>query len=157
AIYRVRALPLSQNSTYSMIVRDGNDAYDLQVGVMGKVAIKTNVGSFDTIITRLRIRDNSQFNKYDVKVYFSDDQRHVPVLIIVHHPAGNIRAEIAGSEFVATPAVPPAPGPTPTAIDPVTQPPVVVRNPPAGNGPPAGDGNSPDNAASLGELPFKVG
>src|SRR6185503_7258836 len=88
AIYRVRALPLSQNSTYSLIVRDGNDAYDLQVGVIGKVAIKTNVGSFDTIITRLRIRDNSQFNKYDVKVYFSDDQRHVPVLIIVHHPAG---------------------------------------------------------------------
>jgi len=157
AIYRVRALPLSQNSTYSMIVRDGNDAYDLQVGVIGKVAIKTNVGSFDTVITSLRIRDNSQFNKYDVKGYFSDDQRHVPVLIIVHHPAGNIRAEIAGSEFVATPAVPPAPGPTPIAIKPVTQPPVVVRNPPAGSGPPGGDGSSPDNAASLEELPFKVG
>ena len=157
AIYRVRALPLSQNSIYSMNVRDGNDIYDLQVSVIGKVAIKTNVGSFDTIITRLRIRDNSQFNKYDVKVYFSDDQRHVPVLIIVHHPAGNINAEIAGSEFVATPAVPPTPGPTPTVINPVTQPPVVIRNPPAGSGPPAGDGSSSDNAASLAELPFKVG
>lgn len=157
-IYRIRALPLSQNSTYLMTVRDGNDAYDLQLSVIGKVTIKTNVGSFDTIISRLRIRDNSQFNKYDVKVYFSDDQRHVPVLIIVHHPAGNIRAELAGSEFVATPPVPPAPGPTPIAITPVTDPQRVIT-PPGGNVTPAAGGadSSSDSAAELGELPFKVG
>ena len=159
AIYRTRALPLSQDSTYFISVRDGNDSYDTEVRVTGKVAIKTNVGSFNAIICRLRIRDHSQFNGYDVKAYFSDDQRHVPVLIIVHHPAGEIRAELAGSEFVATPPVPPGPGPTPTAIIPVTQPPVVITDPPAGNKTPRGGTDSPttDNDTSLGELPFKVG
>ncbi len=157
-IYRVRALPLSQNSTYSMTVRDGNDSYDLQVSVMGKVAIKTNVGSFDTIVSRLRIGNNSQFNKYDVKVYFSDDQRHVPVLIIAHHPAGDIHAELAGSEFVATPPVPPAPGPTPMAITPVTDPQRVITPPGGNNRPPARSADSsPDESGALPELPFKVG
>jgi hypothetical protein len=160
AIYRIRALPLGQSSNYFISVRDGNEAYDTEVSVTGKVAIKTNVGSFNTIICRLRIKDNSQFNGYDVKAYFSDDQRHVPVLIIVHHPAGEIRAELAGSEFVATPPVPPGPGPTPTTvIAPVTQPTVVITAPPAGNiTPGSGNHNSPsDNDASLAELPFKVG
>jgi hypothetical protein len=159
AIYRIRALPLGQSSNYFISVRDGNDSYEAQVSVTGKVAIKTNVGSFNTIISRLRIKDNSQFNGYDVKAYFSDDQRHVPVLIIVHHPAGEIRAELAGSEFVATPPVPPAPGPTPIALAPVTQPPVVITAPPSGNNTTrSGNDNSPaDNDASLAELPFKVG
>ncbi len=158
AIYRIRALPLSQSSTYFISLRDGNDSYDTEVGVIGKVAIKTNVGSFNTIICRLRIKDNSQFNGYDVKAYFSDDQRHVPVLIIVHHPAGEIRAELAGSEFVATPPVPPGPTPTPTAITPVTQP-LVIAAPPAGNNTPPAGSDSPetDNDTSLGDLPFKVG
>lgn len=157
AIYRVRALPLSQGSSYIMTVHEGNDSYDLQVSVTGKVTIKTNVGSFDTIISRLRIRDNSQFNKYDVKVYFSDDQRHVPVLIIVHHPAGDILAELAGSEFVATPPVPPTPGPTPIAINPVTDPQRVIT-PPGGDGrTPAGSSDSSTDAGAPGELPFKVG
>jgi len=159
AIYRTRALSLSQNSTYFISVRDGNDSYDTEVHVTGQVAIKTNVGSFNTIICRLRIRDNSQFNGYDVKAYFSDDQRHVPVLIIVHHPAGEIRAELAGSEFVATPPVPPGPRPTPTAITPVTQPPLVIAAPSSGNNTPPAGSDSPvtDNDTSLGDLPFKVG
>src|SRR5712691_9770405 len=40
AIYRIRALPLSQSSTYFISMRDGNDSYDTEVGVIGKAAIK---------------------------------------------------------------------------------------------------------------------
>jgi len=155
AIYRVRALPLSPGSSYVMSVRDGTDSYATEVAVIGNVALKTNVGSFNTVICRLRIRDNSKFNGYGVKVYFSDDQRHIPVLVIVHHPAGDIHAEIAGSEFVATPPVPPAPGPTPIVINPVTQPQPV---PSRGNAPaPAGGTDSSSDNSAPAELPFKVG
>jgi hypothetical protein len=161
AIYRIRSLPLSQSSIYFISVRDGNDSYDAELRVMGNEAIKTNVGSFNTIVCRLRIRNNSEISGYGIKIYFSDDQRHVPVLITARHPAGEIRAELAGSEFIATPPVPPGPGPTPTAILPVTQPPVVVTAPPAASDtPPSGsdsDSSSANNDASLGELPFKVG
>jgi hypothetical protein len=157
AIYRVRALPLAQGSTYFMTVRDGSVAYDVELSVTGNEAIKTNVGSFNAIVCRLRIRNDSQINGYAVRIYFSDDQRHVPVLITARHSAGEIRAELAGSEFIATPPVPPAPGPTPTALTPVTDPRRVIT-PPVGNGrPPAGSPDSSTDAGALGELPFKVG
>ncbi|HEX3280294.1 MAG TPA: DUF3108 domain-containing protein [Pyrinomonadaceae bacterium] len=157
AIYRVRALPLAQGSTYVMTVRDGGDTYDVELRVNGNEAIKTNVGSFNTIVCRLRFRNNSALNGYNVWVFFSDDQRHVPVLITAHHSAGEIRAELAGSEFIATPPVPPTPGPTPTAITPVVDPRRVIT-PPVGDGkPPAGNPDSSTDAGALGELPFKVG
>jgi hypothetical protein len=158
AIYRIRALPLGQTSAYLLSVRDGSDAYDAEISVIGNEAIKTNVGTFNTIVCRLRIRNNSQANGYGVKIYFSDDQRHVPVLITARHAAGEIRAELAGSEFVATPPIPLVAGPAPTAITPLSQPPLVTA-PVAGNSAPvSGDDDSPTGAeTSLEELPFKVG
>ncbi len=156
AIYRIRALPLSQNSNYFISVRDGNDLYDVELAVKGNAAIKTNVGSFNTIVCRLRVKNNSQINGYNVMIHFSDDQRHVPVLVTMRHSAGEIRAELAGSEFVATPPVPPGPRPTPTTILPDTRPPVVIAAPPSGNSP-SPSSNDSSNDAALGELPFKVG
>src|ERR1051325_3530635 len=110
AIYRVRALPLTQGTTYYITVRDGSDAYNVEATISGNEAMKTNIGTFNAIVCRLRIRNNSQFNGYGIKVYFSDDQRHVPVLITAHHPAGDIRAELAASELVAQASVPSAAG-----------------------------------------------
>ena len=157
SVYRIRALPLTQGSTYFLTVRNGTDSYDAELRVLENEAVKTNVGSFNTIVCRLRFKSNSQLNGYGIKLYFSDDQRHVPVLITAHHSAGDIRVELAGSEFVATPPVPAVPSPTPTAITSVAQPPRVIAPPRAGNNaPPAGDGESVENA-SLAGLPFKVG
>jgi len=113
AVYRVRALPLSEGASYNLSVRGESETYQIEVKVKGRQVIKTNVGSFDTIVTQLRIRNNSDANDYGIKVYFADDQRHVPVLITAKHSAGEIRAELAGSEFIATPNPPPGQSPTP--------------------------------------------
>jgi hypothetical protein len=82
-------------------------------------------------------------NGYSLKAYFSDDQRHVPVLIITRLSAGEIRAELAGSAFVAPPAVSPTPGPTPLPGTPPVKTPLVIPRPPVSEDP--------------GDLPFKVG
>jgi hypothetical protein len=156
-IYRARALPLAQGSSYYMTVRDGNAVYEIRLEVLGHESIKTNVGSFDTIVCGLRVRNNSQINGYGVEIYFSDDQRHIPVLITARHSAGQIRAELAGSDFVLPPPAPTA-TPAPVAIAPVTDP-LRVTTPPQGNGtPPAGSADPPsDSSNAPGELPFKVG
>jgi hypothetical protein len=91
------------------------------------------------------VRVKSESNSYSLKAYFSDDQRHVPVLIIVRLSAGEIRADLAGSAFVTTPAVTPSPSPTPVPSMPPTTVPVVI--PPA----PVNEENGLD------DLPFKVG
>ena len=145
AIYRIRALPLADGSTYSLAVRGENQSYQIEVRVTGREVIKTNVGSFNTTVAQVRVKTDSQGNSYSLKAHFSDDQRHVPVLIVAKLSAGEIRVELAGSGFVATPPVRPTPTPTPSPGTPPTRTPLVIPGTPA------------SDAGDLEDLPFKVG
>lgn len=109
-IYRLRALPLAPQAVYPIITQQGEQSYNAQLRVTGTELIKTNVGSFNTIATQLRVPRNTEANNYRVQIYFSSDERHVPVLITAQHPAGEIRVELASSEL------PPAPPNTPNVL-----------------------------------------
>src|SRR5207253_3900091 len=98
ALYRVRAMPLVEGSAYSISVRNEGELDQAQVRVTGRETIKTNVGSFSTIVTRVDVKG---LRDYNIRAYFSDDQWHVPVLLTLKHPAGLIRAELAASELAA--------------------------------------------------------
>lgn len=144
AIYRLRALPLTEGSTYYLSVKGQTEDYQAEVKVTGRQTIKTNVGSFNTVVSQLRVTNNSRVNGYHIRIFFSDDERHLPVLITARVGAGELRAELAGSDVVkpsapvavpTTPVNPPIAGPTP----------VVPPQPPADSG----DHNL--------DLPFKVG
>jgi len=82
--------------------------------------IRTNVGSFQTIVTEIKANGSPLKN---FKMYFSDDERHVPVLIRAKVRSGELTAELAGSEIIKqpgevatpTPAIVVAPAPTPAA------------------------------------------
>jgi len=118
ALYRARAMPLVDGASYFITVRAENEEFHAELKVSGKQRIRTNVGSFNAIATRVNVKGGHDYN---IRVYFSDDERHVPVLIIAKHPAGEIRAELAGSEIVPPPSAPgprtnitPAAKPTPT-------------------------------------------
>jgi hypothetical protein len=145
-IYRLRALTLSPGSVYYFTARNDLDQYAVELKVTGQQLIKTNVGSFNTIVTQLRVPKNSEANGYRVHIYFSDDERHVPVLLTARHSSGEIRIELAGSELpeqtqqasvsvVVPPNTPPRPIPPPGST-------VIVA---------AGNSSFP------GELPFKAG
>lgn len=138
ALYRLRALPLAPGAKYYFNVRSDTQQYDAELRVTNRQLIKTNVGSFNAIVTEVRVPKNSEANGYHLRIYFSDDERHVPVLITANPRAGEIRAELAGSELIAPtqPATPNAtPTPTPT---------------PAGNA-------QPNGTPLPAELPFKAG
>jgi Protein of unknown function (DUF3108) len=112
AFYRARALPLNSGAKYNFSVRGDNEEYQIELKVVGQTVIKTNVGSFNTIATQVRALNNSLVNKLRIRIFFTDDERHVPVLITAKVGSGEIRAELAGSEFVT----PPAPTPSPTPV-----------------------------------------
>jgi hypothetical protein len=141
AIYRVRALPLQEGANYNLSVRGENATYEIEVKVSGRLVIKTNVGSFDTISTQVRVKNDSGADGYKLKVFFSDDQRHVPVLLTAKHSVGEIRAELAGSQFIQTPTPPPGATPTPAPVTPAKP----------------GQPSSPGGDGSLEGLPFRVG
>lgn len=145
ALYRLRALPLAEGSTYYLTARGESQEYQAELRVRGHQAIKTNVGSFNAIVTQVRVANNAEANDLHLQIYFTDDERHVPVLIIAKLKAGEIRAELAGSQLV--------PGlPNKTAVrpaeEPIHQPPPVLSIPtnPTTSSPP-----------SMLGFPFRVG
>ncbi|HYK19340.1 MAG TPA: DUF3108 domain-containing protein [Pyrinomonadaceae bacterium] len=123
AFYRARALPLNEGAVYNFSVHSEATNYEAELRVSGKDVIRTNVGSFTTVVTQVRISNSAVRN---LKVYFSDDERHVPVLLTARVSAGELRAELAGSELVTPPTATPAPtpaivvAPVPTPIAPAT-------------------------------------
>ncbi|HVS81392.1 MAG TPA: DUF3108 domain-containing protein [Pyrinomonadaceae bacterium] len=155
ALYRVRALPLVDGASYFITVHNAGDEYQAEVRVAGHQVIKTGVGSFSTVITRLNVKGRRDDN---IRIYFSDDERHVPVLVTAKPQAGEIRAELVGSELVV-PAKPAASesktSPTPTTRVPDPRIPVTPQGP-------AGSNPSSSSSAEVGgplppDFPFKVG
>jgi hypothetical protein len=141
ALYRLRALPLAEGASYYLLVRHEPEQYQVELKVRGRQLVKTNVGSFNTILTQLQVKNNSKADSYKVHIYFSDDDRHVPVLITARHEVGEIRAELVSSELPATPPAPRVAEP-PKTVQPVVTAPGTTG--PAASGLPAG-------------LPFSVG
>jgi hypothetical protein len=118
--YRVRALPLTEGASYSFHVRGQSSDYQAEVKVNGRQTVRTNAGSFDTWVAQVRIEGQSALKSF--KVYFSDDERHVPVLLTAKIKSGELKAELAGTEFIKPaiaentppPAATPRPTPAPT-------------------------------------------
>ena len=131
SFYRARALPLTIGATYDFSVRDQGTEYDAELRVVGQDSVNTNVGSFNAIVTELRISGNSPLRK--LKVYFSDDERHIPVLATARISGGDLLAELAGSEIVKPPPLP-APTPTPVIPAPMPTPSLPATAPPAVRG-----------------------
>ena len=120
AVYRARALPLADGAEYTFSVRGEAAEYQAELKVVGHNSVNTNVGSFNTIVTEVHISSAPLRN---VRAYFSDDERHVPVLVTGRVSHGELRAELAASEMIKPPAtatptppiaVTPAPLPAPT-------------------------------------------
>jgi Protein of unknown function (DUF3108) len=146
SIYRLRAVPLTEGTTYPFTVRSEPTSYHAELVVKGRQTVKTNVGSFNTIASQLRVSNNSAINDYRIQIFFTDDDRHVPVLITAKLSAGEVRAELASSQVLPVGLVkqpPGAPTPLPT---PVPTPPTI---PPTGTGPRLN--------GALNGMPFKVG
>ena len=98
--YRARALPLAPGAIYNFAVRGEGTNYQAELRVVGRDVIRTNVGSFSTIVTEVKANGSPLKN---LRIYFSDDERHVPVLISARVRSGDLTAELAGSELVKQP------------------------------------------------------
>jgi len=140
AIYRLRAMPLTVGSSHNFTVRTEAQDYQADVRVVGHSMVKTSVGSFNALMVKVRMSDSPIYN---IVVYLSDDEWHVPVLVTGRHDDGEIRAELAASELLAPTAPAVRPSPTPVAPNPPTN---TVVTPPTSSNP----------GPSL-NLPFKVG
>ncbi len=143
ALFYLRGQMLAPGATYPLRVQNGATQYQAELRMTGRETVKTPAGSFNALAAQVRVAKDATANNLRIRIYFSDDARHVPVLIIVRLPVGEVRAELASVEVVES-ALPPAiaaVGPTPTPRPTPTPTP------------------SPREATPkpLADLPFKVG
>lgn len=163
ALYYARTLPLVTGASYRIPVQNVSVPYDVELKVVGRELLKTNVGSSNAIETHVRVHGNREANDYRVKIYFTDDEQRIPLVITARHRAGEIRAELAASEILsAVPATGTGSEPfvqTQTDVTQVTPPTGAATQPVA----PSGAASQPRAGADspavgpLVELPFKVG
>src|SRR6185503_4813740 len=140
-------------SSYLITVLFEGEMYLAEVKVVGRELVKTNVGSFKTVVTRVNLKSRRD---YGIRAYFTDDERRVPVLVTAKHPDGQIRAELAGSEIVGSATattVPRTGGPQP--IQPGPQTPVTPIRPATAPG--SAPTSSPGAVLAPLDLPFKIG
>lgn len=166
ALYRIRALPLTQGATYSLLVQHNSVPYQVELRVVGRELVKTNIGSSNAIVTQVRVPGNGALNDYRLRIYFSDDELHVPLALTARHRAGEIRAELASVEILTE--VPPAsaPGPPVTQANPPGGQPIPIPPQAGGTGPvmptpssttAGSETGAPTPAEPPADLPFKVG
>jgi hypothetical protein len=158
ALYRLRALPLADGARYSLGVSSDTTQYQVELKVSGHELIKTNVGSFSCIVTEVHVPHDSSVDKFRIRIYFSEDERHVPILITAKHQAGEIRAELAGSQLLqprSTPTPTPTPPPNVSALPPTQRRP--IKPGPGTNQRNHDSPGAADGDGALAGLPFKVG
>ncbi|MFY9619895.1 MAG: DUF3108 domain-containing protein [Pyrinomonadaceae bacterium] len=140
-VYRMRAMPLAEGVSFSINVRNDTQDYQADVKIIGRQLIKSKVGSFNTLVARVSVSSGPLSN---IRVYLTEDEWHVPVLVTAKHKDGEIRAELAASHL-ATP--PPTPTPTPQRVVPPSDGRALV---------PVPSPTIPASATRL-NLPFSVG
>jgi hypothetical protein len=143
AVYRLRAMPLSEGISFTIAVRNDTQEYQADIKIIGHRMIKTHVGSFNTLVARVSANQGPLSN---IRVYLSEDQWHVPVLITAKHRDGEIRADLAASELT-TPAKSPSPSASPLPL------PVDGKSPTVT---PVSPETTPAKSTNL-NLPFNVG
>lgn len=120
ALFYLRSQPLASGATYPLSVQNGTTPYQAELRVTGRETVKTPAGSFNAIVTQVRVARDAWANNLRIRIYFTDDARHVPVLFSVRLPVGEVRAELASVDIVEPPtttviaAVEPTPTPRPT-------------------------------------------
>lgn len=76
-------------------VHESRKNWKLEIQILGKEIISTPLGTFNTIKTKALVRYEGVFmDKGDVTIWFTDDEKHIPVLIKTKIKVGHIHASL---------------------------------------------------------------
>ncbi|MEP6925297.1 MAG: DUF3108 domain-containing protein [Pyrinomonadaceae bacterium] len=132
AIYQIRRLDFNNTAIQSLKIWESEKFYNAKLQVTGRENVSTSIGANNAFVIQIS-GDDKVFNRYKAKIYISDDERHLPVLISLKLPQGELRAELVSVEILQTEplvavVIQPTPEPTPVGI-PTPRPPRVQPTP----------------------------
>ncbi len=106
-LYYLRSLPsLEPHTTHVVDVHEGKKNWRLLVKTLDRERINTVAGTFDTIPVKAEVRFKGVFfDRGDVRIWFSDDARHIPVLIRIKIRLGHVTIQLTGSHLEGSPPI----------------------------------------------------
>ena len=99
AFYLVRTMPLTVGDTSRFSAVSGKKRYELKVVVHGKETLKTSIGKVSTVKVEPMLDGDGIFNsKGRIFIWFTDDERRIPVLMECEIALGSIKARLEKME-----------------------------------------------------------
>ncbi|NLB34698.1 MAG: DUF3108 domain-containing protein [Elusimicrobia bacterium] len=95
SLYYLRTKELEPGKTYEFDVGTGKENWPLVVKIKGRERIKVSAGKFDTILVEPEIREEEGIFKQakgTLRIWLTDDERKMPVLMKSKIPIGHISA-----------------------------------------------------------------
>lgn len=114
ALYYVRSLPLTVGEVYNFPVNEGGATVEVQLTAEMEETVVTPAGTFKAIRTEPTVFNNGVFHRTGrMWVWFSDDDRHLPVMVKAKVSWGTITAVLTSiSRVPAKQSDPPVPLPS---------------------------------------------
>jgi hypothetical protein len=98
-LYVMRALPLTVGDVIESPIFTGNKTFTMKATVIGKERLKTKVGTFDTKRVHVEVGFSGKLeSKREIRIFFTDDARHIPVRIDAEFFLGTLAADLTSFE-----------------------------------------------------------
>ncbi len=95
AFFELRGRPLAVGSRFSVPVWCGRKSWRLTGTVVGRQQLKTQAGTFQTKVVRLRTHFGGKFDAHrDLTLWISDDDRRLPVQIAADFFVGTMKLDL---------------------------------------------------------------
>ncbi len=99
-LYYVRGLDLTVGRSVFVDVFDSKKLWNVEVQVLGKERISTVLGDVDTVLVKPLLKSEGIFNrKGEVVIWFTDDQKRIPVKMTSKVAVGAITATLVGGMY----------------------------------------------------------
>lgn len=100
SFYYVRMLALEVGKSVFVEIFDNRKLLNVEVQVLRKERIRTQLGTFDTIVIKPLMKSEGIFNrKGDLHIWLTDDAKRVPVKMQTQVAVGSITATLTGGNY----------------------------------------------------------
>ncbi|MBR2979669.1 MAG: DUF3108 domain-containing protein [Myxococcaceae bacterium] len=97
--YATRTHPLEVGDVVESPIFTGNRTFTMRASVVGKERLRTKAGTFDTKRVHVEVAFSGKLqSKREVRIFFTDDARHIPVRIDAEFFIGTLAADLASFE-----------------------------------------------------------
>jgi hypothetical protein len=106
-IYHCRTLDLSPGKSYDFTLYADLKLYEVHARVVRREVVTTPAGTFNTVVVEPEMATNGLSREEKLLIWYTDDERHVPVRIRTEVKFGSVTATLRSIEAGVTSTDPP--------------------------------------------------